>query len=74
MIRICLWGLRTQLMKLTLIPCAPYATQFCYIPNFVDIVILITLYIRTKILVFSSVSLRHYNKLLQPYGKRFINC
>jgi len=70
-IPICLWGLRMQVMKMTPISYAPYTTQFCYVPNFVDTVVLITLNIRTKLLVFSSVRLRHYNKLSQPYGKRF---
>ena len=62
---ICLWGLRTPVMKLPLMPyvsCATkcYQTVLCYLPNYTNIMILITLNIGTKILVLSSISLRHY--------------
>jgi hypothetical protein len=57
MISICLWVLFIQVMKLPLTRYAFYATKcyksvLCYLPNFVDIVILITLNVRTMILVF----------------------
>jgi len=68
MITICLWGLHIPVMTLSLMPYVPYATKcyntvLYYLPNFVDIVILITLNITTKILVLLGVSLRHYQNV-----------
>ena len=68
MITICLWGLHIPVMKMSLrpyVPCATkcYNTVLCYLPNFIDTVILITLNIGTKILVLSGVSLRHYQNV-----------
>jgi len=68
MITICLWGLHIPVMTLSLMPYAPCVTKcynivLYYLPNFVDIVILITLNITTKILVLSGVSLRHYQNV-----------
>jgi hypothetical protein len=59
MIPICSWVLCIQVIKLPLMHYASCATicyqkVLCYLQNFVDIVILITLDIRAKILVFQA--------------------
>jgi hypothetical protein len=74
MITICLWGLRIPVRKLRLMPCASCATKcdltvLCYLPNFTNIVILITLNIGTKILVLSGISVRHYQSLIVKSSK-----
>jgi hypothetical protein len=72
MIPICPWVLRIQKIKLPLMHYGSYATKcyqtvVCYLRNFVDILILITLNIRTKILVFSSVNAGHYGEKLKNW-------
>jgi hypothetical protein len=70
-IHIFLWGLPIQVKKLPLMPYTSLATKCnqtapCYLPNFVDIVILITLNVGTTILVFFKPKLEALNNSLSP--------
>jgi hypothetical protein len=71
--RIYLWGLHIQAVKFPLMPCVSctikhYQTVLRYVPNFTDIMILIALNLRTKILV----SFKHKCEALQSCQSRMV--